>query len=106
MERLFRCVAHFGGDQTGNDECGDAVGVQVRRRTCSWRICHLDQDQVLRRLTRQLLLDDLAPFRGAFKAGPCCAEAAASADVAAAAVSSETRLVNNLERPTPSGAFR
>ena len=65
----------FGGDQTGNDECGDAVGVQVRRRTCSRRIGHFKEDEVPRRFIRQFLLDDLAPCRGP-EAGPCCAKAA------------------------------
>ena len=33
MERLLGFVADFGRDRTGNDECSDAVGVQVRRGT-------------------------------------------------------------------------
>jgi hypothetical protein len=64
MKSLLWAVANLGGDRTRNDERHDAIRVKVRRGSCSWRICDLDETEVAQWLTRDLLPDHVTPRRG------------------------------------------
>jgi hypothetical protein len=62
-ENLLGAVANLGDDRARNDECHDAIGVKMRRGSCSWRICDLDEAEVARWFARDLLADHVTPRR-------------------------------------------
>ena len=61
LEGLLWPVANLRGDRSGNDECHDAVGVEVGGGARSRWIRHFNEGQFARGLAGQFLFDYIAP---------------------------------------------
>src|SRR5215472_6008004 len=66
MEGALRFIANFRNDGADNNECHYTIGMEMRRRTRSWRVYHFDQRKLTLRFAGQALLDYFAP-RGFFQ---------------------------------------
>ena len=64
MKSLLGPLVNLGDDRTRNDERHDAIRVKMRRGSCSWRVCDLDETEVAQWFARNLLPDHVTPRRG------------------------------------------